>query len=142
MPCLEFNTIGKGVQYKCKYQKLRCYNGVKLAHCFTFFVFSFPEKLGGWTGCGGPRGRQGLPKLDSQCVWSRGNVLASFWNGNCTGDVPNAQVISQIMQKHTKKDGKKLNLHQNIHILNVWMYASVSNMIRNCENSGGDAKIT
>ena len=37
---------------------------------------------------------------------------------------------------------EKLNLHQNIHILNVWMYASVSNMIRNCENSGGDAKIT
>ena len=50
MPCLEFNTIGKGVQYKCKYQKLRCYNGVKLAHCFTFFVFSFPEKLGGGQG--------------------------------------------------------------------------------------------
>jgi hypothetical protein len=55
-------------------------------------------------------------------VWSRGNVLASFWNGNCTGDVPNAQIISQIMQKHTKKDGKKIKLtpkHTHIECLDV-----------------------
>jgi len=45
MPCLELNKKGKGVQKKCKYQKLRCYNGVNLAHLFTFLVCSFQEKL-------------------------------------------------------------------------------------------------
>ena len=113
MPCLELNKIGKGVQKKCKYQKLRCYNGVKWAHCLTFLMRSFQEKLGGWVWYGGPKGRQGPPehgktmfaclRLQTYCflmLWGTGRLNCS--NRQCLDD----EVMAVFYGKCLKNDKK------------------------------------
>ena len=104
MPCLELNKIGKGVQRNCKYQKLRCYNGVKWAHCLTFLMRSFQEKLGGWVWYGGPRprGRQRPPEhvlANILCFNALGTGRLNCSNRQCLDD----EVMAVFYGKWFKK---------------------------------------
>ena len=58
-----------------------CYNGVKLAPCFTFLIALYQEKLGGGYGAaasGAARGRRNSANMECECVRSGGDDSGSF----------------------------------------------------------------